>query len=149
MKKIFLPIIPDYQTLICRTINREQHSVMMVPINEHEEDKFEKDGMIRLKRGNLTFNIKAKDVYCYGEIDFSNGSEDMETIADFNWLDFMTFQGVSIPANYNYSDHSCLTDGNDYKTYDTTRPEVLTKYKHGVLGKPERVIIFRFIKYGK
>lgn len=145
-----MPIIPDYQTLICRTINsKEQHSVIMAPISEQEEAKFEKYGVINLKRGNLKFIIEAKDVYCYGEIDFSNGSDDMETIASFNWLDFMIERGVSVPANYHYEDHSCLTDGDDYKTYDTTKPEVVAKYKHGVLGKPARVIIFRYIKYGK
>lgn len=150
MKKIFMPIIHDYQTLICRTINgKEQHSVIMVPINEREELKFEQTGEISLVRGNIKFNIKAKDVYCYGEIDFSNGSEDMETISEFNWLDFMTERGVSVPANYNYEGHYCLTEGDDYKTYDTTKPEVVAKYKHALLGKPERVIIFRFIKHGK
>lgn len=148
MKTIQMPIIQGYQTLACRIINnKEEHSVMMIPISEQEENEIDKGGELSVKRHNLEFNIETKDIYCYGKINFDNGSEDMDTLSEFNWLDFMTERGKSIPANYNHKNHTCRTDTDRVKYFDTTRPELVAQYAHGLLGKPERVLIFRYIVY--
>lgn len=146
MKTIQMPIIKDYQTLICRTESTSKISVMMTYITEDEEHELDNNRPIIIKRGNITFMVNPQTVYCYGEIDFNTNSEDYKTLATFNWLDHLTDRGIGIPANYNYKTHTCVTPLRQYQYYDTVKPEVVAQYLHGVLGKPERTLIFKLAK---
>ena len=93
-----------------------------------------------LIKGNVV-NIPKTQICFYGEMDFTTGSEDYETIKDYDDL----FSGNSsiIPANYNYDTHSCEIKEDILKTWETFRPELIVQYFHGRLGKPKRCIIFK------
>lgn len=143
---IKLPVREDYYSLIARkTSDKREESVVMTYITEAEEQSIDKGKTIVLKRGNLSFTVNPTDIYCYGEIDFNNNSEDMDVISTFSWLDSLIMRGVCIPSNYNYERHECVSINKRPMWYDTTKCEDYAKYVHGCLGKPKRCLIFRTI----
>ena len=122
--------------------NKCKESVIMIPISEDEERKLDK-GTLHAIRDNQEFFILSKNIICYGEIDFSNSSEDMDTIANMNWLDHLNLQGITVPSDYNYEEHCCYPPGKYIRYYDTTNPAIVVRYAHGCLGKPKRCCIFK------
>lgn len=141
-----MPIIEGYQTLICRIEGNIRTSVIMTHITEEEEQNLDNNIPIKIKRGNLTFFIQPQTVYCYGEINFNTGSDDYKTIGTFNWLDHLVTRGIGVPANYDYKTHTCVSKINQYQFYDTVKPEIIAQYLHGVLGKPQRTVIFKLAR---
>jgi len=117
------------------------HTIMTY-ITEDEERALDNKESIEIDRGSRHFTINPHDVYCYGEIDFHNGSEDYKELAKLKFLSHLCFCGVWLEANYDYDKHCCYSPINRKQWYDTTRPEVLAQYTHGILGKPKRTIIF-------
>lgn len=145
-KVINLPVRNDYYSLVSKKrLNKHSECVVMSFITEKEEKLIDEGHSIRIKRGNISFIIKPEDIYCYGIIDLHHGSEDMDVISTFNWLDHLNMLGVCVPANYNYNTHTCVSDIKKVQWYDTTKCDVLAQYAHGFIGKPERTIIFRQI----
>lgn len=116
----------------------------MIPLTDEEEKALDK-GHLHCIKGNQTFDITANNIICYGEIDFSDCSDDMYTIADMNWLSHLVEHGVDVPSQYNYEEHCCWTPNKMYRTYDTTNPAVVAQYIHGMLGKPKSCCIFKEI----
>ena len=117
----------------------------MIPISEDEEHNLDRGGLHAI-RDNQEFFILSKNVICYGEIDFSNSSEDMNTIANMKWLDHLGLQGITVPSDYNYEEHCCYPPGKYIRFYDTTNPAIVARYAHACLGKPKRCCIFRQYK---
>ena len=115
--------------------NKDKKSIIMIPISEAEEQELD-NGSLNVVRDNREFSILAKDIICYGEIDFSNDSEDMDTIANMNWLDHLNFQGITVPSDYDYEEHCCYPPGKYIRFYDTTNPAIVARYAHACLGKP-------------
>ena len=141
-----MPILKDYQTIVAHTSrDRVYHQVLITYITKEEEDKIDNGETIVLQRGNQTFSVSTKNIYCYGEIDFKNGSDDLNLIDDFNWLEHLGLHGIDIPSDYDYNEHACYSPNPSYRTYDTTVPSKVVKWKHGLLGKPKRVVIFKRI----
>ena len=142
--KIDMPVDKTYFTLITKAINKLcKESFIMTGITEKEFDKLEKGYNIELERGNLTFDIAPDDICCFGNIDFTEGSEDCDTLDTFNWFDGLGVKGVSIPANYNYKHHQCLSDRKFNRWTETFVISKFCRYVHGVLGKPNYTLIFR------
>lgn len=140
----------DYYIMNSRTTKIRRENIIMSYISKEEEETLEREGAITIKRDNCTFNITIKDCYCYGIIDFHQGSDDCNLISTFDWLDNKIMQGFPVPSKYDYDNHVCISDLPKGRWYDTFRPEVMARYVHGVLGKPERTIIFsEVINYGK
>lgn len=141
---IKLPIREDYYSLVSKkNTSKQNESVVMTYITEAEENAIDKGKTITLKRGNLSFTVNPTNIYCYGEIDFSNDSEDMNVISTFTWLDHLLTRGVYVPSHYNYERHECVSNNKRPMWYDTTKCEVYAKYVHACLGKPKRCLIFR------
>ena len=141
---IKLPVREDYYSLVSKkTVSKQNESVVMTYITEAEEKAIDKGKTITLKRGNLKFTIQPSNIYCYGEIDFNNDSEDMDVISTFNWLDHLITRGVCVPSNYDYNKHECISINKRPMWYDTTKCELYAKYVHACLGKPKRCLIFR------
>ena len=140
-----MPLITDYYIMTSRSFNNSKESIIMISISEEEEQKLDK-GCLYVKKGNKAFYILPKNIICYGEIDFSDFSEDLNTISNMKWLDHLTLRGVTIPANYDYNEHCAYSNTKFVKYYDSTNPAVVSKYVHGCLGKPKRCCIFREIK---
>lgn len=117
----------------------------MSSLTEDEEKRLDNKETIEIIREGTKFTIAPTDVYCYGNIDFHTGSDDYKQLAKFTFLNHLCFCGIWVPADYNYDKHVCYSEIGRPTWYDTTRPEVLAQYVHGILGKPKRTIIFKCI----
>lgn len=138
-----MPSDKEYYVMTSRSSNtRSKELIIIIPITEEDEKKLDK-GTIHAVRGDQEFFILPDKIICYGKIDFSNSSEDLDTISNMNWLDHLILQGVTIPSDYNYEEHCCYPPGKYIRYYDTTNPAIITKYAHACLGKPERCCIFK------
>lgn len=125
------------------------HTIMTY-LTKEEEVALDNKETIEITRGFRKFRIAPRDVYCYGEIDFHTGSEDYKELTKLKFLSHLCFCGIWIEANYDYDKHCCYSPIKRKQWYDTTRPEVLSQYTHGILGKPRRCVIFthKFIGNG-
>ena len=140
----------DFYTMVSRFDGPVSIHTIMTYLTKEEEVKLDNKETIEIDRGIRHFTINPRDVYCYGEIDFHNGSDDYKELAKMKFLNHLCFCGVWLEANYDYDKHCCYSPIKRKQWYDTTRPEVLSQYTHGILGKPKRCIIFshKFIGNG-
>lgn len=120
----------------------------MIPISEKEE-KLLDNGFLRTVRNGFSFGIDKRNVICYGEIDFRDGSDDFEVIQGMNWLDHIMGLGICVPSDYNYEEHCCYSPTKRYRYYDTSNPAIVAQYFHGRLGKPQRCCIFKEKRNGR
>ena len=148
-----MPILNTGYNVICsHSIGKyDSEVIVMIAITEKEETALD-NGFLQTTKDNQTFTIynnkEQSDVICYGMLDLSTNSDDYNVIEGMNFLDHCTGLGISVPANYNYKKHCCYSHNHKYMTYDTTNPAVLIQWKHGLIGKPERVCIFKEKHYG-
>lgn len=133
----------DYYVIVSHIDKFITKSIIITSITEEEEQELDLGHDITLVRSKETFNVKCGNVECYGIIDFNNNSDDFNAISNFNWLEFKDFCGVMIPANYDYEKHCAYSDLKFYRRIDTFKPELVAQYAHGVIGKPERCVIFK------
>lgn len=132
----------DFYTMVSRFDSGVAIRTIMTYITPEEEQALDDKKTITIDRGSRRFEISPKDVYCYGHIDFRSGSDDYKQLAKMKFLNHLSFCGIWIEANYDYKKHCCYSPIRRKQWYDTTRPEVLAQYTHGVLGKPKLCIIF-------
>lgn len=136
----------DYQIIDSHFDNRLRRDIIITYITKDEEDKLDSGRTLIIKRGDKQFKITSKDYYCYGSIDFNTGSDDYNTLASFKLIKLRDgMRGFYIPSNYNYNTHSATSDRPKGRWYDTLKSEKVCQYLHGVLGKPEKTIIFKQI----
>ena len=128
--------------MIYHTYNRTTKAIIMSYLTEAEEKAIDDEEEITIKRGNCSFPVSIKNIYVYGNIDFSKDSEDLDRLSNFDWFTIKDMQGVCIPANYEYETHSCYSKMDKPEYFDTTRAECVCKYVHGFLGHPKRCVIF-------
>lgn len=126
--------------ILNKVISAKSFSLVMTSITEDEEIKIDNNETIEITRGKYKFVISPKDVYVYGDVDFSPSSSDLDRIAKF---DFYLEKGKVVPAKYDYNTHTCLSDIDRYKMYDTTDIATIVKYAHGCINKPKKIIIFK------
>ena len=138
-----MPIFQDYYVLTSRTDRSHTEQVIMTYITEEEEQKLDDGKELTLKRGNVSFQIHSNNTYCYGEVDFHEGSDDCKQIATFNFLDYLGWKGIIIPSDYHYDTHECHSPLRSYRWYETWQPDVVARYAHGCLNKPKRIVLFR------
>lgn len=146
LKKIFtfpLLIREDYYSIVSNTVQGKVQSIVMTSITEEEEKVLDKGGIINIERGNCKFIIKPSDIQAYGEIDFSDDSDDLSYFVNANWFNHIIWAGFSIPSNYDYETHTSSNKENHMTYFDTKRPEIVVQYVHGVLNKPRRTLIFK------
>lgn len=115
----------------------------MIPISEQEEKSIDdiKDSTLKFRRGDISFSVKMKNIYCYGEVDFTN-KEDLNQIDSFDFLDHLGSSGIYIWSQYNYKTHSCKAPNRKLLWTETWRPSVVAQIAHGYLGKPQRILLF-------
>ena len=138
-----MPIFQDYHILISRTDVNHKEQVIMTYITEEEEQKLDESKELVIERGNMIFQVHHNNIYCYGEVNFKEGSDDCKQIATFNFLDYLGWKGVMLPSDYHYDTHECHSPLTSYRWYETWQPDVLARYAHGCLNKPERIVLFR------
>lgn len=138
----------EYQILCSRsTNNKERELIIMIPISDKEELALD-NGLLVTHKSDVTFNIDKHNIIAYGEIDFSDNSDDFNVIQGMRWLDHLDGLGIIVPSEYNYEEHCCYSPIKSYRYYDTTNPAVVAQYFHGILGKPKRCCIFKEKRYG-
>lgn len=142
MKEIPIPIISEYQVLTYHTNKkRGEHLVIMCGITPKQEEALDNGETITVTKKdcirNHGFVINPKQVYCYGEVDFSDDSKDKQHIEDFKFLDSLSAGGYPIDS-FDY-DKGILTG----TWYDTWSPFTVCQLAHCHIGKPKRVAIFR------
>lgn len=140
-----IPLVSTLSYFILATYktNKKLTQVIMSKISKEEEDEIDKlrDRTITLERGNRTFIVSAKQIYCYGEVDF-NSQKDLDTIDTFKFLGHLGGVGIHINSNYNYDTHSCSSPKSVPLWAETWIPSFLARYAHGHIGKPKRIILF-------
>jgi len=127
-------------------------AILLTYLTEEEEQELEEKQVITINRKNKEYTIYNRSIYCFGDVDFSNSSDDYYDIAELNILSNLTFAGIKIPANYDYINNSIKSDTNYVKWYDTVYIEDVVQYCHGLLGKPKKVLLFKYnykIRNGK
>lgn len=138
-----MPIFQDYYILTSRIDANRREQVIMTYITEEEEQKLDNNEELTLERGNILFKIHNNNIYCYGEVDFHKGSDDCKQIATFNFLNYLCGKGIVIPSDYHYDTHECHSPIKPYRWTETWKPDVLARYAHGCLNKPQRIVLFR------
>lgn len=115
----------------------------MIPISEQEEKRIDniKDSTLKFQRGDMSFSVKMRDIYCYGEVDFTD-KEDLNQIDSFDFLDHLGARGIYIWSQYDYKTHSCRTPNKRILWTETWSPSVVAQIAHGCLGKPQRILLF-------
>lgn len=118
-------------------------STIMTYIDEDEESIIDnlKDGILKLDRGDRTFSISMKQIHCYGEVDFHK-QDDLNTIENFKFLNYLGGVGIHIYSNYDYDSHSVTSPKRHALWTETWSPSELAKMAHGYIGKPQRIILF-------
>ena len=150
LKIVKLPICRDYQRLICRTNKLSYNRIYMTYINGVEEDKIMFGEEQILKRGDKSFKISKNNVYFYGSINFNTDSPAYKEIENMDMFDSTDTRGIEVPVDYIYKTHSVIlniTEDNPkprVKTIDTFNFARICQYKHGCLGKPTKVVVFRY-----
>lgn len=115
----------------------------MTYISEKEEIALDKGETINLKRGNRTWTITTRNIYCYGEVDFNTGSEDMKQIDTFDFLNYLGGVGLHIYSDYHYDTHECHSPIKNCRWTETWHPAKIAQYAHGCLKKPQRIVLFK------
>ena len=118
-----------------------QYAVIMTYLTKDEEDRLDKRESFTIERGGKTLPVGPANVKYYGEIDFRNGSDDYKVLEESRLFFPMEFQGVSIPANYDYNLHCCYSEERKSKWFDTVNAALICQYAHGIINKPKRVVI--------
>ena len=140
-----MPIYSTPQLLVCLTKVTTVERIYLAPLSEEEERLLDNGGILVIKTNNNTFTVTPKDVFFYGEIDFNEDSEDYEELEYVTWFDSLQY-GVKIPSRYDFESHTCKSDTNHVKYYETIKPIDIIKFKYGSLGKPKRCIFFKQVK---
>ena len=146
MYQIPLSIFPHYRILNSKKSSTGTKNTIMIPIDEDEElliDNIDKQ-TLHFHRGDRTFSVQMKDVYCYGEVDFTD-KDTLDKINDFKFLDHLEAVGAHVYSNYDYETHSCSSPKEYCLWTETWHPAVLAKMAHGYLGKPKRILLFNQI----
>lgn len=138
-----LPTCQNYRILCSNIMGCTTRVTIMIPISEQEEKSIDniRDSTLRFKRGDTSFSVRMKDIYCYGEVDFTS-KEDLNQIDSFNFLDYLGISGIHILSKYDYKTHSCKAPNKRLLWTETWRPSVIAQMAHGYLGKPQRVLLF-------
>lgn len=141
-----MPVDPTYKLINVKKSPLQKEHFIITGISEDEYKMVKHSETLSITRGNCNFTINPDDIFCFGPIDFHEGSEDCKELDTFNWLDDLIGKGIGIPSRYNYDKHECSSPINKYLFTETFRNSTLCRYLHGCLGKPQYTLIFREIK---
>ena len=135
-----MPIIKEYRTVNSRT-ERNGVAYIMTYISDKEELELDNNHAINLKRGDKTFEIESyrQNVICYGTIDFTTNSDDYIDLRDLIHFNKV----VHIPIDYDLETHTCRSPIKRYRSCECSNIAEVCRYAYGVLGKPDRVLIFK------
>lgn len=117
----------------------------MEAITEKEEQRIDNApkyyGEIRHVRSD-EYVIPAKDIYLYGEVDFDN-NDDVNNIERFNLINSDINACNWIYSNFNFKKGCFTTIDGVVKGYPTWNALKWFMYNYVLLGKPQRIIVYK------
>lgn len=140
MKEVKLLGIRPRQ-MLCRIKGLSgNYAVYMQPITAKDEKELDETERLSLQvDASTVVDINREIVYCYGEVDINN-EEDILGIRKFN---LVNNDGNTIHSNFDYETGVAYYEGSTPKFYTTTDPVLNWKYAYTLIGKPERVIVYK------
>lgn len=143
LKKVMLPTNRDYYIMSCLIKDGKKRYVIMSDLSDEELNTLRKLQSCTICRGEKKFKLKPDNVVCFGDVDLSDNSKDSNLIAKCRLLKTNMGKIFVIPSNYSYEEHCYYIDeDNIKKQYDTLDIQLITKYAHGMIGKPKQIVIF-------
>ena len=129
------------KAILCRikTLGNFIYTVMR-PITEEQEKEL--DDMEKITIDGIT--IDKDNIYCYGQFDINN-EEDLNYIKKFNIINLEADNAVH--SNINYEDGTVAIEGNIAKTYSCYDVVKWFKYQYLLIGKPNRIIVYKCHKH--
>ncbi len=139
LKKINLFGIRE-RVMLCRIRDKRDMVAIMKPISEEEEIELDNKHQIEIN-GNI---IKQNDIYVYGQLDL-DCKEDINYIKKFNLLN-TDDTGNTIYSNIDWEDGTISFENvpKEYLTWDNL---LWFEYNYLLIGRPERVIIYKINKH--
>lgn len=123
--------------LVMESITKEQEEAIDLSGEIEEEMYFIKDNK---------YKIPARDIFLYGQINIES-KEDLMLIQKSDIITQELNQAAYIPSNFNYETGEVYSNKEGiYKTHDTWNKIDWFKFNHCLIGKPERIIIYRINK---
>ena len=125
------------KAILSRTKNLGNYIyVIMKPITKEDEKTLDNEEEL-----NINGNIVTKDdVYCYGEFDVTN-PEDINYVKKFNIINLDNNNQVH--SNFDFESGEVIIEGNIAKMYDCYDVIKWFKYNYLLIGKPNRIIIYK------
>ena len=129
------------KAILCRikTLGNFIYTVMR-PITEEQEKEL--DDMEKITIDGIT--IDKDNIYCYGQFDINN-EEDLNYIKKFNIINLEADNAVHSNINYEYG--TVAIEGNIAKTYSCYDVVKWFKYQYLLIGKPNRIIVYKCHKH--
>lgn len=128
-----------------RTERLAKDAIIVTALTKAEEEELDNKKPITINRGDLSFYVTPEQVEVYGIVDFATDSSDMKTVSTFGWLSNRIYAGMPIPAKYDHENHCAYSDLKVARWSETWNPAEALRYCHGLIGKPERIIVFKYI----
>lgn len=125
------------RAILCRSNDVIKTVIVMIPITEEQEKEIDDNGYINVDG----LKINASNIYCYGNIDINN-NEDLKSIEKFDLIGKGDDDNY-IYSNYNYEKGIVEYDSNVPKTYPINNTIEWFKYNYLLIGKPERILIYK------
>lgn len=125
------------RAILCRSNDFVKTVVVMIPITEEQEKEIDDNSYIDIN--NL--RIAANSIYCYGNIDITN-NDDLKSIEKFDLINKGDDDNY-IHSNYDYEKGEVKYEGKIPKTYPINDAVEWFKYNHLLIGKPERILIYK------
>lgn len=172
MTKVNLQTLKDKKVILTSRIYNGLgvEQLIMIPITDSDEyildiimgnveeidDKIE---LINLQN----YTIKKDNILAYGHINLKDNSKDFLSLETLKLYNFNIHKGIKIPNNYDYENHCCYVEKGKRPNYlnsptlqmdgidwiNTTNIAKVIQYNHGMLGKPNKVVIFTNFIYNK
>lgn len=127
----------DHNLLIMEPISKEQEETIDCSEELHGETQF-------ITKNNI--RIPSRDIFLYGEININN-RDDLDLLRNSDIITQEVNMAANIPSNFDYENGDVYSDSNNIiKTHDTWNKIDWFKFNHCLIGKPERIIIYRINK---
>lgn len=129
------------KAILCRIKNMGDYVyTVMRGITDEQEKKLDDVEAI-----NLNGKIVGKaDIYCYGQIDVTN-EEDLNYLRKFNIINLDAENPIH--SGYDYEQGTVFIEGHIAKTKPCWDVIEWFKYNYLLIGKPERIIIYKCKKH--
>ena len=131
-------------------LNKFDHNLLiMEPITQKQEEMIDSSEstygeILYITKNNI--KIPARDIFLYGEINIKN-PDDISLLRKSDIITQNVNQAANIPSNFDYTNGDVYSDKDDViKTHDTWNKIDWFKFNHCLIGKPERIIIYRINK---